>query len=58
MAVRKIVATLELTELDVIILLEALGMKSHAMADNRQPTRAIQILIDHIYRAMGVRMDR
>lgn len=52
----KIVATLDLTELDVKILLEALGLKQNNMLDARQGTRSIQILLDKLYRAMGVRL--
>lgn len=49
--------TIELTEIDITILLEALGAKQNSHFDRGIPTRAITYLIDRIYRAMGVRLD-
>lgn len=42
---------LRLSELDLTVILEALGHKQ-----TRSPSKATQILIDRIYRAMGVRL--
>lgn len=53
MVKRKILMTLELSEIDVNILLEALGVKQ-----STHPSRAVEILIELIYRKMGVRLDR
>lgn len=41
------------SELDLTIILEALGHK-----ESRTPSKATRILIDRIYRAMGVRLDK
>lgn len=47
----------ELTELDIKILLEALGRQEIVHLENRESTHATRIVIDKIYRAMGVRLD-
>lgn len=49
---------LELTELDVTILLEALGAKQINHYDRGLSTKGIDILVDRIYRALGVRLDK
>lgn len=49
---------LQLSELDVTILLEALGDKQNRNYDKGIPNKAVAYLIDRIYRAMGVRLDR
>lgn len=43
--------TLEVSELDITLLLEALGHK-----EARAPSEATRILIERIYKAMGVRL--
>lgn len=48
--------SLKLTELDVKILLEALGAHQIVQENRRQQTKATRILIDRIYRAVGVRL--
>lgn len=53
---RKIVMTLELTELDVQVLLEALGDKQNRCYDQGFSSKAVKFLIDRIYRKMGVRL--
>lgn len=53
---RKIVATVNLTEFDVEIMLKALGAQQHQLQDTHQPSQHISILIEKIYRAMGVRI--
>lgn len=48
--------TLQMSELDVEILLKALGGEQIRCEDSRRPTKAVRILIERIYRAMGVRI--
>lgn len=50
------VISLELTELDVTILLEALGAHEITQLERRASTKATRILIDRIYRKLGVRL--
>lgn len=47
---------LELSELDITILLEALGKKQNECYDRGLSTKAVAILIERIYRVMGVRL--
>lgn len=49
---------LELTELDMTILLEALALKEMHQRDSRLSTKAVRFLTDRVYRAMGIRMDK
>jgi hypothetical protein len=46
--------TIKLSELDANILLEALGKKQIVTGE----TRATRILVERLYRAMGVRLDK
>lgn len=55
---RKKIISLQLTKLDVTIMLEALGAKQIACYDARIPSKSVDILIERIYRALGVRMDK
>lgn len=48
----------KLSELDIKIVLEALGNHERMHANNRESTKATRNVIDRIYRAMGVRLDR
>lgn len=43
--------TVKLSELDITIILEALGHK-----ESRAPSKCNRILIERFYRAMGVRL--
>lgn len=47
---------LELTEFDLELLLIALGALQHDRENHRQNTRPLQILIEKVYRACGVRL--
>lgn len=47
---------LKLSELDVKILLEALGAQETRHLDRRESTKATRVLIERIYRAIGVRL--
>lgn len=53
---RAIVATVALTEFDVELLLKVLGSAQNHAHDHGQPARPIEILMEKIYRAMGVRI--
>lgn len=46
--------TIELTELDLKIMLEALGQHENSQHDRRLEAKATQIVIQKVYRAMGV----
>lgn len=50
--------SLDLTELDVQIILESLALKQMRQMDINQSTKAVDILIERIYRALGVRFDK
>lgn len=45
---------LQLSELDIKILLEALGRKEIVEGESK----AVRVLIERIYRAMGVKLDK
>lgn len=48
--------TIQLTELDIKLLLEALGKHQQYQWDNRYSSRATENLITKIYRAMRVKI--
>lgn len=48
--------TIELSELDLSVLLVALGNEQVRRENTRRNIRAIAILTERIYRAMGVRL--
>lgn len=48
--------TLELTELDIEILLKALGSMQHHQYDTGQSSKAVTYMINRIYRCMGVKL--
>jgi hypothetical protein len=50
------VVTLKLSELDVEIVLKALGDKQNRLEQAREPSKAVRIVIERIYRALGVRL--
>lgn len=50
------VYTVELSEMDMKIVLEALGYKQIRMAEKRLSTRAVEMVIERFYRAMGIRL--
>lgn len=52
------IITLELTELDVEVMLQALGAKQISCYEHRVSSKPVDILIERIYRALGVRMDK
>lgn len=48
--------TLELTELDIEILLKALGAMQHHQYDTGMSSKTTEVMINKIYRAMGVKL--
>lgn len=48
--------TVSFTELDLQIMLEALGTKQNQCYDKGMNSKAVQIVIEKIYRAMGVHL--
>ena len=50
------IITLELTEMDVEVLLSALGMKQVSCYDNRVSSKPVDIMIEKIYRKLGTRL--
>jgi len=48
--------SMKLSELDIQIMLEALGAHQIVQENRRQSTKATRILIDRVYRAIGVRI--
>lgn len=53
----KKIYTLELSELDMKVLLECLAMKQAAKFQVGESTKTIDILIERAYWAAGVRLD-
>lgn len=47
---------LEVTELDIEVLLKALGAMQHHQYDTGQSSKTSEYMINKIYRAMGVKL--
>lgn len=57
MKTTKKIYTLELSELDIEVLLRALGERQNRVAARNESTKVLDIMIERIYRCMGVRLD-
>lgn len=53
---RKVVATVNLTEFDVELILAGLGNLENLALDQRRSNKAVRNVINKIYRAMGVKL--